>query len=239
MEFWTLVSNVIDVLFIILPNVGYVHQYFKIKNMKDTKGFSKFISFVLIISYNIRFFFYIGERFEKSILFQSILCFCMQLILLRLCVQYDKKLNKKNIENYFLPSEFWNWPYFIDYIYFISFFTMSLNLISNIFTYNNKTYIFIIGLLTSIIEAMLDIPQIIELYKTKTPKGISYILVGTWFAGDSFKLSYYIYKKIYTNKVPVQLIGCASFQLSSDIVVILQLIYYNKKENINNEIMVK
>ena len=53
----TIIFKLIDILFIFAPNIGYIHQYLKINKMKDSTGFSKFISFILIIAYNLRFFF--------------------------------------------------------------------------------------------------------------------------------------------------------------------------------------
>ena len=50
-------SPIIDFCFVIFPTLGYIHQYIKIYKLKNSEGFSKFISFVLIIAYNIRIFF--------------------------------------------------------------------------------------------------------------------------------------------------------------------------------------
>ena len=225
-----LLSPIIDFCFVIFPTLGYIHQYIKIYKLKNSEGFSKFISFVLIIAYNIRIFFWIGDRFETSIILQAVLGFIMQIILLQLCVKYDKTTNSKLNLNYFSYNLFWNWPFFMDYIYFISFITIFLSLISNLIGYDNKSYMFILGLFSGVIEAMLDIPQIIELYKTKNPKTISYLLVFSWLGGDIFKFSYYAYKN-----APFQFIGCALFQLCTDIFVVFQLWYYTK--HYHNEIV--
>ena len=225
-----IISKIIDILFIFAPNIGYIHQCFKINKNKDSTGFSKFISFILIIAYNIRFFFYLGEKFEITILYQAIFCFIMQLTLLYICIIYDKTLKNRKNSNYFLINQFWNWPYFIDYIFFISFFSAFMSFISNFFSYKNKHYIFILGLLTSFFEALLDIPQIIELCRTKNPKTISYLLVFSWLCGDMFKFTYYAYKN-----APLQFIGCALFQLCTDFFVIFQLWYYTK--HYSNEIV--
>ena len=158
----TIIFKLIDILFIFAPNIGYIHQYLKINKMKDSTGFSKFISFILIIAYNLRFFFYIGEKFVITILYQAIICFIMQIMLLKICVKYDHTLKNRKNENYFSLNQFWNWPYLIDYIFFISLFSSFMSFISNFFTYQNKTYIYILGILTSMLEALLDIPQIID-----------------------------------------------------------------------------
>jgi len=72
-------------------------------------------------------------------------------------------------------------------------------------------------------DSLLDIPQIIELCRTRNAKTISYLLVFSWFCGDIFKFGYYTIKN-----APLQLIGCSLFQLSTDIFVIFQLWYYTK-----------
>ena len=223
-------SPIIDFCFVVFPILGYIHQYIKIYKLKSSEGFSKFISFVLIIAYNIRIFFWIGDRFETSIILQAILGFIMQIILLQLCVKYDKTTNSKLNLNYFSYNLFWNWPFFMDYIYFISFITIFLSFLSNLIGYDNKSYMFILGLFSGFIEALLDIPQIIELCRTKNPKTISYLLVFSWLCGDMFKFTYYAYKN-----APLQFIGCALFQLCTDFFVIFQLWYYTK--HYSNEIV--
>ena len=222
----TIIFKLIDILFIFAPNIGYIHQYLKINKMKDSTGFSKFISFILIIAYNLRFFFYIGEKFVITILYQAIICFIMQIMLLKICVKYDHTLKNRKNENYFSLNQFWNWPYLIDYIFFISLFSSFMSFISNFFTYQNKTYIYILGILTSMLEALLDIPQIIEIYRKKNIKTISLVLILTWLIGDVFKLIYYI-----INNAPFQLKGCATFQLSCDIFIICQIFYYKKMQS--------
>ena len=67
--------------------------------LKKTEGFSKFISFILIMSFIIRIFFWVGKRFEITILLNAIFGIVVQLLLLRICLKYDLsiKLNEKSI----------------------------------------------------------------------------------------------------------------------------------------------
>jgi hypothetical protein len=148
----------------------------------------------------------------------------MQLLLLQICVKYDKKLQRNlNFTRLLNLKEFWNWPFFYDYFFFVSVITIFLGFISNLIGYDNKTYIFILGILTSMIEAFLDIPQIYELYLSKNPHTISYLLIFGWLCGDIFKVSYYC-----SRNTPIQLIVCAIFQLSTDFIVIYQIYYYKQ-----------
>ena len=217
-----------DVGFIILPSIGYIHQYYKIMTLKKTEGFSKFISFVLITSFIIRIFFWIGKRFEITILINAIFGILIQLLLLRICLKYDLtiKKNEKNIfKRLFNLKEFWNWPYFIDYLIFLIFISSLIGIISLIIGYDNEPYVFALGVLTSLIESFLDVPQIYELYKSKDPFTISYLLVFGWICGDMFKVGYF-----FLRDTPIQLIACAIFQLTTDIILIVQILYYRIKK---------
>lgn len=148
----------------------------------------------------------------------------MQFVLLNGCVTYNVDHHKeKGISNFLSIKEFWAWPYFMDYFYFISFFTIALSLLSNIIGYNNQTYVFLLGTTTAIIEAFLGVPQVYEIFTSKNVDTISYILIMSWCSGDLFKLIYYI-----ISNAPIQLLACVSFQLLVDGIIIFQIIYYSK-----------
>ena len=213
-----------DIGFVVLPLVGYIHQYMKIKALKNTEGFSKYVSFILIMAYLIRIFFWIGNHFEITILLNAIFGLIMQLLLLNICVKYDRKLQSNlHITRLLNLKEFWNWPFFYDYFFFTLLITIMLGFMSNLIGYDNKTYVFILGMMTSMIEAFLDIPQIYELYISKNPHTISYLLIFGWACGDIFKVTYYC-----SRNTPIQLIVCALFQLSTDFIVIYQIYYYKQ-----------
>lgn len=224
-----------DIGYVILPSVGYIHQYMKIVSLKKTEGFSKLVSFILIISFIFRIFFWIGQHFEKSILFNAIFGIFIQLLLLRACLRYDIKLQKNNsFSRFFNLKEFWNWPYFKDYLYFIIFTFIFVTIVSLIIGYNNKYYVFILGVITSTIESFCDVPQIYELYISKNPYTVSYLMIFMWLSGDLFKVTYFFFRD-----TPIQLICCAIFQLTTDIILTSQIIYYrfffNNKINNNND----
>ena len=235
--FWDLIVNIFnflcDIGFVILPSVGYIHQYYKIMTLKKTEGFSKFISFILIMSFIIRIFFWVGKRFELTILLNAIFGIFVQLLLLRICLKYDLNIhkNEKNIfKRIFNLKSFWNWPCFIDYLIFLIIISSFIALISFIIGYDNEPYVFALGVLTSLIESFLDVPQIYELYISKDPFTISYLLVFGWICGDIFKVGYFFFRD-----TPIQLILCAIFQLTSDIILIGQIFYYRYIKKNKNE----
>jgi hypothetical protein len=222
-----------DVGYVVLPSIGYMHQYMKIASLKKTEGFSKNICFILIMSYIFRIFFWIGQHFEKSILFNAIFGVFIQLLLLRICLIFDTKLqNDVTIYRFLNYKEFWNWPFFTDYLIFIFLISMIITVLSLMIGFHNKPYVFILGVITSIIESFSDLPQIYEIYISKNPYTISYLLLFCWVSGDIFKVSYF-----FCRETPIQLILCGIFQLTTDIILSLQIIYYRYicyQNNIND-----
>ena len=211
-----------DVGYVVLPSIGYMHQYMKIASLKKTEGFSKNICFILIMSYIFRIFFWIGQHFEKSILFNAIFGVFIQLLLLRICLIFDTKLqNDVTIYRFLNYKEFWNWPFFTDYLIFIFLISMIITVLSLMIGFHNKPYVFILGVITSIIESFSDLPQIYEIYISKNPYTVSCLLIFCWVSGDIFKVSYF-----FCRDTPIQLILCGLFQLTTDIILSMQIIYY-------------
>ena len=66
---------------------------------------------------------------------------------------------------------------------------------------------------------------------SKSTCSLSVGMILLWLLGDSFKTVYFI-----TNNSPVQFIHCGVFQLMIDIVIIYQIIIYDKeyKKEIKN-----
>ena len=84
----------LDIGFVLLPLVGYIHQYMKIKVIQSTEGFSKLVSFILIMAYITRIFFWIGKHFEITILINAIFGIIMQLLLCKYVLNMIKNYKK-------------------------------------------------------------------------------------------------------------------------------------------------
>lgn len=80
-----------------------------------------------------------------------------------------------------------------------------------------------IGYMSMSIEAALGLPQLISNYTTKSVKGLSFTMIGSWFVGDFFKTLYFVMEK-----QPFPFIMCGAIQLTVDILIILQIIAYSK-----------
>jgi len=215
------------ITFILFPLIGYIHQYVKIQRLKNSDGFSKVVSLILISSFIIRVFYWIGERFSVTILIQSLCGIIMQIVLLNICLKYDSKKLIKYNNPFCSIYYFWNWGKFSYYLISIILYIISLLSICYIFGFENKDLMNIFGILTAAIEALLDVPQIIKLCKTKNIKTISYFLVTNWIIGDIFKLGFYI-----LSHSPIQLKFCSIFQILTDLILIFQIFIYERKYQI-------
>lgn len=80
-----------------------------------------------------------------------------------------------------------------------------------------------IGTLSLFIESLLGVPQAVENYKKKSTKGLSTFLILSWVGGDLLKTVFYL-----KNGSPVQFIACGVTQVIVDVIIILQIIFYNK-----------
>jgi hypothetical protein len=224
-------ESAFDIGFIFFPSIGFIHQFMKIRNLKSSLGFSKFVSLILLIAYIVRVFFWIGKRFSLVLFLQSIFGIVTQLLLLHISVKYTEKNFSEKINDIFDLRNFWRWQFYSDYIFFILFISSLIGTISNLVGYENQVYVEILGSISAIVESLLGIPQILENYSSKDVKALSYIMILCWFLGDSIKIFYYL-----KNSSPVQLVFCGCGQLICDIVIIFQIFYYTKINIKKNDI---
>ena len=246
---------IFDIFVIFSPSINYLFQILKFKNTKSSKGFSKVMCFIIMLIHTLRIFFWFTEKYKFTLLIQSILVVITQFYLLYLCLKYKEKekeretkyniipnenidndtnkikkvLSKlKNITNFKLMRNFDN---AMDY-YKIYFFIVFLLSIFNLIMKDNYFYSNLIIYGSIILEMFCSLVQIVEVYRTKTQKNISKIMVSLWLIGNALKAYYNIY-----NKCPIQLIIGAYLQVFLNVVLISELIYYYLKDMtlINNE----
>lgn len=225
-------SVVFDVFMVFSPNIGFVAQILKFRSVKSSEGFSKFLSFILLIANILRIFFWVGKRFALPLLFQSILMVVMQLILLRECLIFSNfRTTNKQTPNPYIDQPinifdlkfFWNWPYLIDYIYFLVLFIVLIGFVSHFVGYDNYYYVELLGAASASVEAVIGLPQIYQNFKTKNTASLSLFMIYTWVIGDSIKTFYFV-----KTQSPFQLICCGIFQLTMDMVILLQIFLYSK-----------
>lgn len=76
-----------------------------------------------------------------------------------------------------------------------------------------------LGTVALFTEAVLAVPQVIRNWQTGSADGLSWVLLGTFFLGDSYKTVYF-----YLKNQPFQFALCGSFQLFIDFVLAFQML---------------
>jgi len=166
----------------------------------------------------------------------------MQLLVIKTCLIYSthirtptKSINKIEIttEKDFKihdPADkkeqesFGNWFSIWKYIFVLLMFSLIVCGVSLIFGFDDKIYINCLGVANACTEGFISLPQLYKNYKTKNTSNISIIMVLTWLSGDIFKSVYYV-----KTNMPLQLIICTFFQLSVNLSILGQIIFYNCK----------
>lgn len=244
---------IIDFLMIIGPSIGYFLQSLKFKQTKSSKGFSKSLCLIIYFSQVLRVFFWIGEPFKITLLYQSILIIIFQVYLIHLWVKYHgtkepgKNGKQENDLNYYenkqiieylidwsdtiSPNKIWNWTSQIEYFKFMGLIVLVLLIISGVLGIHNVFLTNLYGTISVIAEVCTLIPQIVVSCKTKNAGNLSTSMVALWAIGDSCK---FVYNIIY--KSPIQMIVSGGFQIFLDFFCLMQILCYkdNKKLNKND-----
>ena len=233
-----------DIAMVAAPLLTYFFQINKFRRTKSSKGFSKLICFLLFMGNIHRIFFWLGTRFKKTLLIQSTGIVIFQVILIHLCIKYkddpeQKNLLKSDEENvqkpliYYLLNwkdtfsfkKIWKWDVEVEYYKFMFFIIVTLSVLCEFFQ-NFKFFFHILGVLSAFFESLTCVPQVIENYKTKNAKNVSFSMIFCWFLGDSFRLYYNI-----KFKAPIQMITAIAVQVTLDLTVCIQLCIYKDGPN--------
>ena len=232
------------------PILGYIPQYIDIKKTKHYQGFSSIICFILLTSNILRILSYLLDPFDKFLLLQSIFMVIVQLLMLHLIVKLSSRdilyLPSSNIsviqvqptaqkERNFITS-FWAWKSFFDYLIFLFLFIIFFTFIVFIekFVFPSRVIKVLFIYTSTLIESTLCMPQVLINWRNGSTQGLNKSLVGTWIFGDLFKLSYYFY-----SKSPMPFKVCAIIQLSVDVIIISQIMYYKFSSSTKNKTMHK
>ncbi|EFC42574.1 predicted protein [Naegleria gruberi] len=243
------VDFIIDLGMVFAPTIGYFDQIRLMIKNNDSKAFSRFISLILLSSNLLRIFFWYLKQFSMVMLFQSIVMILCQLVTLFVAVKYGKEKKRQENErndnenpsalmdrenprdftsliqidtNQFL-DRFWKWDDFSYYLWTNLFFIIFVLVIS-LFFYPifPVTYTELLGMLSVTIEALLAVPQVITNFQNGSTEGLSLVLIATFVLGDTLKTAYFVFKQL-----PYQFVFCGAFQIFVDMIMVIQMIYYN------------
>ena len=121
-------------------------------------------------------------------------------------------------------QRFWYWRNYSSYLFSFIIMTAILTVLTYTFK-DTKYFAGILGVLSSMIEALLGLPQLLLNFQKKSTHGLAFLLIAMWTWGDFYKLLYYI-----SIEGPIQLICCSIFQLSVDVGIISQFWIYRKRQ---------
>lgn len=121
-------------------------------------------------------------------------------------------------------QRFWYWRNYNSYL--LSFIIMTAVLTVLTYTFQHTKYFAgLLGILSSMIEALLGLPQLLLNFQKKSTHGLAFLLIAMWTWGDFYKFMYYI-----SIEGPTQLICCSVFQLSVDVGIMSQFWIYRKNK---------
>ena len=224
-----------DFLMIFLPSFGYFFQAIKFQKTKSSKGFSKSLCLLLLLANILRIYFWVGKKFAKSLLYQSIVVIISQIYLMHYYLKYQERPKEeippeKSILNHIIswkdilnPKKIWNWDYEFDYYKFIFFLFFIFSIICYLVGVDSQPFYDLIGTISVSIETFIEIPQIKENCVTKNVKNLSITMVLMWFIGDLFKTVYN-----FSNHSPIQMILGGLIQNCEDIILSSQVIIYSE-----------
>ncbi|KAF9648952.1 hypothetical protein BDM02DRAFT_3269096 [Thelephora ganbajun] len=204
----------------VAPPLVYADQAYSIVKERDSTGFSRDVCAILLIANITRCFFWLGDQFETALLLQSIFMILAQLALLYICIRYKPHLNSENRGLSARPMSFWQWPTYIQHVEFLAGLILCETILYLIFG-RFDVFISILGFLALGLESTLPIPQLISNYKRRSLYGFRMSALIGWVAGDSYKVAYF-----FIRDSPIQFKVCAIFQLSVDMVIVVQRILY-------------
>ncbi|KAI4904458.1 hypothetical protein NFI96_001677 [Prochilodus magdalenae] len=147
---------------------------------------------------------------------------------------------------------FWSWSAFEDYLLFCFGFTMLCAFVTLLFL-DWVVFVEALGSLALMSEAMLGLPQLMQNYTNRSTRGMRELnplsslymmtavsknavtkslkfcvkMVLLWTAGDIFKTSYFV-----INESPMQFWVCGGVQILIDVIILLQVGFYNQDSRV-------
>jgi len=207
------------------PSLVYADQAYSIVKRRDSTGFSRDVCAILLIANITRCFFWLGSRFELALLIQSLLMILAQLALLYICIRYRPVISPDNFSGTSnRPFGFWQWPLYAQYIEFLAALILMLTIAFLIFG-RMPWFTLSLGFLALGLESTLPLPQVYSNYKHKTLHGFRTSTLVGWVGGDGYKTVYF-----FALHSPIQFKVCASFQLATDFIIVLQRLVYGNEE---------
>ncbi|RPB20058.1 hypothetical protein L211DRAFT_842092 [Terfezia boudieri ATCC MYA-4762] len=213
--------NFVAPLFIVTsPITSYADQIRSIHINKCSQGFSLDTPLIMLVASILRSFYWLGARYETSLLIQSLIMIVIQLLLLKVALDHRPPHThpasplSSTPPPPLRPYHFWQWgpqkPYW-DFLLLFTLGTFTLQLLLG----SSATYTALQGFLALGVEATLPIPQVLQNYRAKSCNGFRFSVLASWILGDIMKQVFFF----SAEKISLQFKLCAGFQMLMDLVL--------------------
>jgi len=177
----------------------------------------------MLLASILKVFYWIGARYDLSLLIQAVLMIAVQVLLLHVALSNrppppatpfaasdPKSLHHVGFQR---PYNFWQWRSSRPYWTFLTYFTVTL-LCLQVLIGSSERYTSAQGYVALAIEAILPLPQIIANQRRRSCIGFRVSVLANWLLGDAFKMTFFFLKA--NNEVPWAFKACGLFQAACD-----------------------
>lgn len=164
------------------PLTSYVDTILAIRRNRSSDGFSMDVCGIMLVASLLRINFWIGDRFDVTLLIQSFVMIAVQTTLLYQCLQY-RPINTKNRSVSVRPFKLWEWNDKRTFWRFLMQFALSLAVLQCVFG-TSSLYVSLLGTVALSIEATLPIPQFIKNNRSQSVEGVRMSMLASWVFGD-------------------------------------------------------
>ncbi|CCG83802.1 protein of unknown function [Taphrina deformans PYCC 5710] len=201
------------------PLTSYLDTALSIRRKKSSAGFSMDVCGIMLVASFLRINFWIGDRFDTTLLIQSFVMVAVQCVLLHQCLTYRPIITKNRTASR-RPLHLWEWNDSRTFWRSLAQFVLSLAVLQ-VLIGRSPYYVSFLGTIGLGIEATLPIPQFLKNNKNKSVEGIRLSMIASWVFGDMCKLIWFYYGG---NSIGIQFKLCAFVQTFFDASIALQ--YY-------------
>lgn len=209
------VSWAFFLVYVFSPVITYLPQYLLIINGSGS-SFSTLVCLVLLVSNITRVFFWLGEPFDDTLLYQALVMVAVQLVMLEACIRTrPKRMGSERVIWDKRWPDFWQWDTFESYVVCIVGLVVVVGLMSLLWL-SEAWFVSLMGALSLSTEATLGLPQVYQ--NRKGTAGLSHALIWSWLIGDLGKTCYFLYLN-----APLQFTLCGLFQIAVDGIIFYQI----------------
>ncbi|KAF5005758.1 hypothetical protein FDECE_7815 [Fusarium decemcellulare] len=225
------------------PILSYSDQIISMHRNKTSAGFSLDIPLIMLVASFLRIFYWPHAQYDTSLLLQSLLMVIVQVVLLKVALDYRPPPPTKGGEaglpfagandtlfGFQRPYNFWQWRSPRRYWHAIMYFAAGLVILELLLSQMPgiyAAYANAIGCIGLGVEATLPIPQILVNYRSKSSKGLRLSVLGAWIGGDTMKLFWFFTAK---TEIPWSFKISGMFQASCDFFLGFQYLLYSARE---------